>query len=91
VFSFYLKKTKAPQFLFEAIFFFVLIFGTQVMVLLAWGSEWLKMNSDVFKRFMFKLLGAVSRDGGLLASEWGPFLFFCFLIIFKRNACACVR
>ena len=35
----------------------------QVMVVLAWGSEWLKMNSDVFKRFMFKLLGAISRDG----------------------------
>jgi hypothetical protein len=46
------------------------------MVLLAWGSEWLKMNSDVFKRFMFKLLGAVSRDGDILASESGPVPFF---------------
>lgn len=28
-----------------------------------WFMEWLKNTSEFFKRFLFKLLGSISRDG----------------------------
>jgi hypothetical protein len=93
VFSFFYisqKKLKPLNFYLGRFFCHASFLGTQVMVLLAWGSEWLKMNSDVFKRFMFKLLGAVSRDGDILASESGPVPFFLLPYNFQAiRVCFC--